>query len=112
MSLANFDDRVEVWSAGRFPSGITPESLSKAHPSMHRNPIITEVFHRAGLNEKWGRGTNRVSDMCRAAGLAPPRFAEVAGAAVVTFVASVAHPAKRSESQPESRLIVETKGHF
>lgn len=107
VSLAIFDDRVEVWSAGRFPTGITPESLSKAHPSVQRNPIIAEVFHRAGLIEKWGRGTNRVSDMCRTAGLAPPRFAEIAGAAVVTFVASVAHPAKRSalqpESQPESR---------
>jgi ATP-dependent DNA helicase RecG len=25
------------------------------------NPIIAEVFRRAGLVEKWGRGTNRVS---------------------------------------------------
>ena len=24
ISLAIFDDRVEVWSAGRFPTGITP----------------------------------------------------------------------------------------
>jgi len=43
------------------------------------------VFHRAGLIEKWGRGTNRVAEMCRATGIAPPEFAEISGAAVVVF---------------------------
>lgn len=85
VSLAIFDARVEVWSAGRFPAGITPESLTRAHPSVQRNPIIAEVFHRAGLIEKWGRGTNRVAEMCRATGIAPPEFAEISGAAVVVF---------------------------
>ena len=50
-SLAIFDDRVEVWSAGRYPAGITSESLTRAHPSIQRNPIVAEVFHRAGLIE-------------------------------------------------------------
>jgi ATP-dependent DNA helicase RecG len=89
VSLAIFDERVEVWSAGRFPAGITPESLTRAHPSVQRNPIIAEVFHRAGLIEKWGRGTNRVAEMCRATGIAPPEFAEISGAAVVVFRADV-----------------------
>lgn len=107
VSLAIFDDRVEVWSAGRFPSGITAAALTQDHPSVQRNPIIAEVFHRAGLIEKWGRGTNRVVEMCRAAGAKPPEFAEVAGAAVVTFRVRVAAGAEsqqdtRPESQPES----------
>jgi hypothetical protein len=80
VSLAIFDARVEVWSAGRFSPGITPESLTRVHPSVQRNPIIAEVFHRAGLIEKWGRGTNRVAEMCRAAGIAPPGFDEISGA--------------------------------
>ena len=44
-------------------TGITPESLKHTHPSVQRNPIIAEVFYRAGLIEKWGRGTNRVAAM-------------------------------------------------
>jgi predicted HTH transcriptional regulator len=52
---------------------------------VQRNPIIAEVFYRTGLIEKWGRGTNRVAEMCTAAGIAPPEFAEITGAAVVTF---------------------------
>jgi predicted HTH transcriptional regulator len=46
--------------------------LTRAHPSVQRNPLIAEVFYRAGLIEKWGRGTNRVAEMCKAAGVAPP----------------------------------------
>jgi ATP-dependent DNA helicase RecG len=65
--------------------GITPESLKLKHLSVQRNPIIADVFNRAGLVEKWGRGTNRVIDMCRKAGIAEPVFEEVTGAAVVTF---------------------------
>lgn len=94
--IAIFDDRVEVWSAGRFPTGITAAMLSREHDSVQRNPIIAEVFHRAGLIEKWGRGTNRVIGMCRAAGIRPPEFAEVGPSAVVTFRVPVAGTAVRT----------------
>ncbi|MBI3371911.1 MAG: hypothetical protein HY017_09180 [Betaproteobacteria bacterium] len=91
VSFAIFDDRVEVWSARRFPTGITPESLKARTPVGAAKPdSIAEVFHRAGLIEKWGRGTIRVAGMCRTAGVAPPDFAEIAGAAVVTFRVAVA----------------------
>lgn len=36
-SLAIFDDRVEVWSTGRFPIGIAPELLKHTHSSVQRN---------------------------------------------------------------------------
>lgn len=94
ISLAIFDNRVEVWSAGTYPAGITPSKLSKPHLSVQRNPILADVFHRAGLIEKWGRGTNRVIAMCRAAGLQPPTFEEITGAAVVTFKVNVLGPGR------------------
>lgn len=103
VSLAIFDDRVEIWSAGKYPSGITPESLTRAHLSVQRNPIIAEVFYRTGLIEKWGRGTNRVAEMCATAGIAAPEFAEVTGAAVVTFRVPVAGAGSRAESGAESK---------
>jgi predicted HTH transcriptional regulator len=104
VSLAIFDDRVEVWSAGRYPTGITAEMLTRAHPSVQRNPLIAEVFYRAGLIEKWGRGTNRVAEMCKAAGVAPPEFTEIGGAAVVTFRTDAGLTRRQLESRPESQL--------
>ncbi|MBI1849628.1 MAG: hypothetical protein HYR85_04735 [Planctomycetes bacterium] len=74
-----------MWSVGRFPNGVSPRALSRTHISVLRNPLIAEVFHRSGLIEKWGRGTNRVIEMCRAHGIAPPEFEEVGPAVLVTF---------------------------
>jgi ATP-dependent DNA helicase RecG len=74
VALAIFDDRVEVWSAGRLPSGITLDDLSREHDSIQSNPLIADVFYRAGLIEKWGRGTNRVMVQCAEAGIASPEF--------------------------------------
>lgn len=80
---------MEIWSAGTYPTGITPDKLSKSHQSVQRNPIIADIFNRAGLIEKWGRGTNRVIEMCRQTKIAPPKFEEITGAAVVTFKVNV-----------------------
>ena len=93
MSLAIFDDRVEIWSAGRLPGGITPEILTQKHNSIRRNPIIAEAFYRAGLIEKWGRGTNRVVAQCRQHGIAAPEFGEVGGSVAVTFKVTVGRTA-------------------
>jgi ATP-dependent DNA helicase RecG len=71
------------------PSGITPEALTGDHDSVTRNPILAEVFYRAGLIKKWGRGTNRVVAQCRQAGITPPEFREVGGSVVVTFQVKV-----------------------
>lgn len=113
VSLAVFDNRVEIWSAGTYPAGITPDMLTRDHPSVQRNPIIADVFYRAGLIERWGRGTNRVIEMCRTANVRPPEFQEIGHAAVVTFRVNVAGAARRTaqvtgqvgaKSQLESEL--------
>jgi ATP-dependent DNA helicase RecG len=85
VSVAIFDDRVEVWSPGRLPAGIAVEDLARAHESHPRNPIIAEAFHRAGLIEMWGRGTNRVVEECLAWGIPAPEFEQLTGSVVVRF---------------------------
>jgi len=79
---------------------------------MNNPPIIADVFHRAGLIEKWGRGTNRVIAMCKKHGAPPPLFEERHGFLIVTFraqlVAKGAAGAAKGQAvpvsgQPESR---------
>jgi ATP-dependent DNA helicase RecG len=116
ISLAIFDDRVEIWSAGGFPKGITPKMLEGSHPSVQRNPIIADVFHRTGLIEKWGRGTNRVAEMCLAGGIQPPMFEEIGSFALVTFkvqvgMTSQVTPQDGAEEAP-SRHHVGTKSEL
>lgn len=112
ISLAIFDDRVEVWSGGRFPAGITPDILTREHPSVQRNPLIAEVFNRAGLIECWGRGTNRVITMCKTAGIPSPEFSECGSFAVVTFrvdVAGLSRPTTQVTTQVTMQVTMQVR---
>lgn len=85
VSVALFDDRLEIWSTGTLPAGLTPEKLKGIHESVPRNRLIADVFHRRGLIERWGRGTNKILAEAERAGCPEPEFEEVAGAFVVRF---------------------------
>jgi ATP-dependent DNA helicase RecG len=83
--VAIFDDRVEVISTGTLPFGLTIADLTREHESRSRNPLLAELFHRRGLAERWGRGTQEIVELCRAAGHPEPEFEERAGEVVVRF---------------------------
>jgi len=85
IGVSIYDDRLEVWSWGRLPGDLTPERLRVDHPSIRRNDLIAEVFYRRGYIEKWGRGTQKILEVCRDAGLRQPEFVERAGEVGVRF---------------------------
>lgn len=75
--LSIFDDRLEVENPGLLPFGLTVEDLEHGVSKL-RNRVIARVFHALGLIEQWGSGIQRMIAACREAGLAPPRFEEIA----------------------------------
>jgi ATP-dependent DNA helicase RecG len=89
VAIVVFDDRIEIRSYGRLPNGITVKQLSRKHISKPTNPLIAGAFHRTGAVEVWGRGTNRVIEMCKKHGAAPPTFEEMQGFLIVTFKAQM-----------------------
>lgn len=88
VSLGVYDDRLEIWSDGTLPFGLRPEDLKRDHPSRPRNPLIAEVFYRRGLIERWGRGTQKIVELCVRAGHPEPEFGEQAGSVWVRFLPS------------------------
>ena len=89
VAIVVFDDRIEIQSYGRLPAGVTLKQLSGPHLSKPTNPLIAETFHRTGAVEKWGQGTNRVIEICKKQGSAPPTFEEQQGFLIVTFKAQM-----------------------
>jgi len=83
--VAIYDDRLEIISSGLLPPGITVADLKRDHSSRLRNPLIAEPFYRRALIEKWGRGTQKIVEICRAEGYPEPEFFEQAGAVTVRF---------------------------
>ena len=74
--LAIYGDRLEIWSDGALPVGVVPEDLRREHRPRLRNPLIADVFYRRGLIERWGRGTEKIVELCVRAGHREPEFGE------------------------------------
>ncbi len=69
-----FRDRLEVWSPGKLPYGITIEILHETHPSMPTNPVLAHPLFLAGYIEHLGTGTTDMISDCEALGLRTPEF--------------------------------------
>jgi predicted HTH transcriptional regulator len=94
-----FDDRLEIENPGLLLSGLTIEDLEHGVSKL-RNRVIGRVFHALGLIEQWGSGVQRMIAACRQAGLAPPRFEEVAMRFRVTiYTKRVSHPSVEATDQ-------------
>lgn len=88
VSLAIYDDRLEIWSDGTLPFDLKPEDLKREHPSRPRNPLIAQVFYLRGMIERWGRGTQKIVELCVKAEHPEPEFGEQAGSVWVRFLPS------------------------
>jgi len=85
VSIAIFDDRLEISSTGSLPFDLTPEDLTRPHRSRPWNPIIAQTFYRRGITEQWGRGTLKMRELTDEAGLVAPEFEAKSGEFIVRF---------------------------
>jgi ATP-dependent DNA helicase RecG len=85
ITIAIFDDRVEITNSGALPKGIRLNQLSINHSSKPRNPLIANVFYLCRKIEKWGRGTQDMIQECKQAGNPLPIYAEDDSSFSVTF---------------------------
>jgi ATP-dependent DNA helicase RecG len=85
VTLALYDDRLEITSTGVLPFDLTPADLMRPHPSRPWNPLIAQVFYRRGIIEAWGRGTLKMTELTARAGLPPPEIECAAGEVLVRF---------------------------
>ncbi|MCI7146210.1 MAG: putative DNA binding domain-containing protein [Clostridiales bacterium] len=58
--VAMYQDRIEVFSPGGLPKGITAEEYLSGQISVLRNPLIGGVFYRLNIIESFGTGIQRI----------------------------------------------------
>lgn len=117
VSIAIFDDRLEIASSGTLHFGLKIDDLLSEHESLPWNPLMAAVFYRRGVVERWGRGTLVMADLVRRAGLPPPEFEETAGCVVVTFRPSRYRPPEQvratlTDHQRELLALIDDRGRI
>ena len=85
ISLAIYDDRIEIASPGMFPPQITPENIKEPHESYPHNLKVAEALYRMTYLENWGSGARRIIDACQAQGVEAPTWCSDGGFVTITF---------------------------
>ncbi|SHF88324.1 ATP-dependent DNA helicase RecG [Flavobacterium segetis] len=80
-----YDDKLTIWNEGLLPDGMELESLKRHHISRPRNPLIADVCFKAGYIDSWGRGTLKIYNSCKEAGLPEPEITALDGGILVAI---------------------------
>ena len=67
-----YGDCLRIWNPGHLPEHWTVDKLLLPHASQPFNPDIANAFFRAGEIEAWGRGIQRIFEVCKEHGNPPP----------------------------------------
>ena len=59
--IAMFDNRIEIFSPGGLPAGMTEKEYLGGRVSVLRNPVIGNVFFRMHIIESFGTGVRRMN---------------------------------------------------
>jgi ATP-dependent DNA helicase RecG len=74
MSIAIYDNRIEIYNPGGLPKELSVDSLKKPHESFPRNIRIAQVLYLTGYLESWGSGIKRIIDACREVNIPEPEY--------------------------------------
>ena len=78
------------------PENWTISQLKEKHPSKPFNPVIANVFFRAGLIEAWGRGIFKIIHACRVSNSPEPVFkCDFSGFFVELFAQKIKTPGEK-----------------
>ena len=86
--LTVFDDRVEVFSPGRFPGITSPDDLTQVQ-RFSRNPRIARVMADLSYGQEMGEGLRRMVAGMESTGRPRPVVTQTAGGVTVTLLGRV-----------------------
>ncbi len=87
MSVIIYSDKIEVCNSGKSP--LKAAELKKSHLSLPVNPDIAHMAFLRGYIEKIGRGTIKIMDSCKAAGLKTPQWTTTETSVKLSFPLNV-----------------------
>jgi ATP-dependent DNA helicase RecG len=97
VTIIIYEDKLEISNFGKLPDGLVVRDLKKAHQSIPQNPDIAHMCFLRGYMDRIGRGTLKIIEACKEAGLKEPKWTVENSMVKLTFYSSVARSTKRIE---------------
>lgn len=74
VQISVYKDKLYISNDCVFPANWTADTLMQKHRSLPHNPDIANTFFRAGFIESWGRGIEKICNLCKEYGIAEPEY--------------------------------------
>ena len=111
VSLAIYDDRIEIINPGAFPPSLTIEELRAGNKSEPRNPIIARVMYVRKALEAWGRGIKLILEECAKVKLPEPQIVSEGGYTKTVFMRPNGGIGTNQKAAPRPGLKTGQKEH-
>ncbi|MCK5817233.1 MAG: putative DNA binding domain-containing protein [Candidatus Marinimicrobia bacterium] len=112
LSISVYPDRVKIRNSGQLPLEITISDLKKDHQAHPVNPDIAQFFFLVGYIDKLGRGTNRILEQCKEAGLRTPVWRETNSEVILTFYGPKTLPEMKPHGIPIIKYSTRNINHL
>lgn len=74
LQIRVYDQRLVMSNGATLSPEVPIEKFKQEHASKPFNPVIANVFYKAGFVESWGKGTNNIVEECLKMGLPEPSY--------------------------------------
>lgn len=105
VSFSIYDDRLEIWSYGLLPPGLSIDDLGALNQSIPRNRRIANVLYYHKLFESWGRGIRLIIDGCVEAGHPTPIYSINSGGLLLTMPSISTKATEFSQKQTDYKEL-------
>lgn len=112
VQISVYKDKLYISNDCVFPANWTADTLMQKHRSLPHNPDIANTFFRAGFIESWGRGIEKICNLCKEYGITEPEYTVHPNDIMMMFKANdtVNDTVKTGKSRRTvSRIITELK---
>ena len=65
IQISVYEDKIYIWNDGEMPPNLdSTDKLFMKHSSKPYNPKLANVFFKSGMIEAWGRGFEKIREVC------------------------------------------------
>ena len=97
VQISVYKDKLYISNDCVFPANWTADTLMQKHRSLPHNPDIANTFFRAGFIESWGRGIEKICNLCKEYGILEPEYTVHPNDIMMMFKANVTEKIQNTE---------------
>ena len=105
VQISVYKDKLYISNDCVFPEDWTADTLMQKHRSLPHNPDIANTFFRTGFIESWGRGIEKICNLCKEYGIHKPEYTVHQNDIMVMFKSNLNEAANEVVNEAANEVV-------